>query len=109
MPAIRAIDPLTWLPDYPIVVLSDVSQGLMTDADRDYIWKEFGVPVFEYLVDENEILAQECEAHEGLHLTQQLDGLVLEVTNEPCPCGRPGDRVIGVGEAAVKALSTGQL
>ncbi|HYI97259.1 MAG TPA: hypothetical protein VEX68_27215 [Bryobacteraceae bacterium] len=92
MSTIRSIDRQIWSPDFPVVVFSSVNEGLATDADRDYIWRNFGVPVFEYfLSEEGKIVARECEAHEGLHLDHPVPGLVTE---EQCPCGRPGNRLL---------------
>src|SRR4051794_38202874 len=71
---IRTINPQHWKPEFPIVVLSDFRSGLISDDDRDYIWRTFGMPVFEYLLDaRGKILARECEAHDGLHVEGEID------------------------------------
>jgi hypothetical protein len=94
--AILEIDPQKWSPDYPVIVLSHVDDGLITDADREYIWRTFGVPAFEYVLNgDGRIVARECEAHHGLHLEGLVDG---EVTADPCPCGRLGDRLLRLAE-----------
>lgn len=93
MVTIRAIEAL-WQPKYPIVVLSDVWSGLMSDADRDHVWERFGMPVFEYLVNGRQILARECEAHEGLHFALLSTSLAVITTADPCPCGKPGPRLL---------------
>jgi hypothetical protein len=56
-----------------VVVLtrwSDWEQDrVLEDEDRDRFWRGFRVPVFEYLISpEGELLAAECEAHDGLHV-----------------------------------------
>jgi hypothetical protein len=96
MQAIRALNPAEWSPEYPVIVLSNLRDGLMNDADRDYIWKIFRIPVFEYLLDDNgEILARECEAHEGLHLARALaPSRDAVVTEQPCACGQSGTRLM---------------
>ena len=55
-----------------LIVFNDVVRGSLTEEDRDYFWKVFQVPVFEQFRGfAGELLAQECEAHEGMHLQQQ--------------------------------------
>jgi len=94
MSMIRSMDRKIWSPDFPIVVLSNIDDGLVTEADRDYIWQSFGVPMFEYLLSsDGKIIARECEAHDGLHLDERVAGTV---TTEPCPCGRPGNRLLSL-------------
>jgi len=96
METIREIDPACWTPEYPLIVLSDDETGLMSENDRNYIWERFGMPVFEYLIDTSgRIIARECEAHDGLHIEGDFSGDDLEITAEACPCGRPGQRIIG--------------
>jgi hypothetical protein len=92
--AIRAIDPGVWTPEFPMVVFARLGDPLLSEEDRDFVWRTFGVPAFEYLLNENgRIIARECEAHEGLH----FDGLPTfwksEIIDEICPCGAPGSRL----------------
>lgn len=55
---------------HSIVSFADVRGGLLTEADRDALWEGFLVPVFEQLRGmRGELLASECEAHMGLHLS----------------------------------------
>lgn len=96
MEIIREIDPACWAPEYPLIVLSDDETGLMSENDRNYIWEKFGIPVFEYLMDASgRIIARECEAHDGLHIEGDFSGEDVEITAEACPCGRPGQRIMG--------------
>ena len=54
-----------------LIVFNDVVRGPLSEADRDYFWKVFQVPIFEQFRGfAGELLAQECEAHEGMHLQQ---------------------------------------
>jgi hypothetical protein len=101
METIRTFDSTSWSPEYPVVVLSSDLEALVTDADRDYMWKRFGLPVFEYLLDGNgEILARECEAHDGLHLDRTFESFGrLRITEEPCACGQPGARLMPLAAA----------
>jgi hypothetical protein len=84
-----------WTPEYPLIVLSDFRNGLMSFEDRDEIWSKFQVPVFEYLLDSaGQIAARECEAHEGLHTVDLPGDWDAEITEEPCACGQPGARLL---------------
>jgi len=100
--------------DSSIYVLTDFRDAPLSDSERTALWKVFSVPVYEVvLADDGALLASECEAQEGWHIengvrfsrvNDQLwysrrgrdtgTGLVGEIQDEPCPCGRPGPRVI---------------
>lgn len=95
---------------------------LLTDEDRDLLWKAFHVPIYEqFLGLGKEVLAMECDAHHGLHLLldrtmakKSIDGeLILtslgnlaqavpkiatglraNIEFEPCGCGQPGPRIM---------------
>jgi hypothetical protein len=110
--------------EYGIVALGGIGRPPLTQADRDFLWVVFGAPVFEQFRDwSGELLAWECEAHAGLHAELRLasfrstwegggelsvrtraawsagwlpTGMTGAVTHEPCPCGRPGPRLIGL-------------
>jgi hypothetical protein len=57
--------------DYPVVAFTGPLHGLLTDKDRDLFWRCFGVPAFEqWLGLGNEVLAEECEAHDSLHVRE---------------------------------------
>jgi hypothetical protein len=91
---IRAIDPGVWSPEFPVVVFSRLGDALLSEEDRNFVWRTFGVPVFEYLLDENgRIIASECEAHEGLHFDRSPTFWKSEIIEESCPCGAPGSRL----------------
>jgi hypothetical protein len=54
--------------DAPLIVFSDLANGLMTDEDRDWLWNETGLPVYEqWRGFGGELLAWECEARDGFH------------------------------------------
>jgi len=84
---------------HAVIVLARPDGKRLSDLDRDRLWRAFQVPVFEQIVAlSGELLAFECEAHDGLHVESPdlpLDGETLFV--EPCPCGRKTPR-IGVVE-----------
>jgi len=73
----------------------------LTDADRDWLWSAFRVPVFEQIIGESgELLATECEAHNGMHVQSpnlRSDPGDLDLT--PCACGRDSPRLFTVREA----------
>jgi hypothetical protein len=106
--------------DYPLVAFTGPAHGLLTDADRDRFWRCFQVPVFEqWLGLRNEVLAEECESHDSLHIQPNdaifesvhgellatslvnLDlpalrletGLAGDVVDGGCRCGKPGSRL----------------
>lgn len=73
-----------------VVILSN---NFMTATDRDRLWGRFQVPAFEQLVDHRlRVLAEECEAHCGLHvLDPSVSGLRTSVE---CECGRTEPRIV---------------
>ncbi|MGH9632656.1 MAG: hypothetical protein ACRD7E_30485 [Bryobacteraceae bacterium] len=108
---------------YPIVAFSGLRHGAMTQEDRDLFWDAFRVPVFEqFLGLAGEVLAEECQAHTGLHvrtedtvvetasgemiLTSLLNlkypllrlatGMLAEADSSLCGCGKPGMRLTRV-------------
>lgn len=83
--------------EYPAVVYTEPLGGRVTDLDRDAFWNAFGVPVFEQVVGhDGAIVAEECEAHEGLHLVGLFAPLLPGHTLVAgiCPCGRREPRLI---------------
>lgn len=93
------------------------------EAEREQLWRAFEAPLFErWLGEAGELLAWECEAHQGLHLAEETavfetecveDGEILLVTSlvnlrlpmlrlrtgrrgrvarDFCPCGQPALR-----------------
>ena len=112
---------------YPVVAFTGVRHGTLTEADRESFWKSFRVPVFEqFLGLNNDLVAEECEAHEGLHVREEetivelragelvftpLGALAYPVlriatgcTGRPerslCPCGRAGLRLMDIAPIA---------
>jgi hypothetical protein len=56
-----------------IIVQSRVDGGMLTEADRDFLWDVFELPVFEELRGfDGEVLAAECEGHEALHIHDEI-------------------------------------
>jgi hypothetical protein len=84
---------------HAVIVLSRPEERRLREEERERLWRAFGVPVFEQIIGvHGELLAAECEAHDGLHVESpfpQLDDEALCDTR--CPCGRTTPR-IGVVE-----------
>ena len=75
------------VPSHALVVLTREGEALLTEDDRDLLWNRFQVPVFEQVMTrEGELLAWECEAHDGFHLAG-------EKGMECCDCGHSARRV----------------
>lgn len=107
---------------HAVIAFVDPGEEPVTEADRDLVWRALGVPLFEqWLGFERELLAFECAAHDGLHLTPNVQarleggelvlaclrnlrypvaklatGLTAALTNGVCPCGVEGTRLLGV-------------
>ena len=79
-------------PQHSVVAFTYDGQEGLTAADRELFWKTFGVPVFEQLLSaSNELLAMECDAHDGLHLVGDFEH--LRAGRSTCPCGNPAPRL----------------
>ncbi len=67
-------------------------EPLPSDSDRDVLWKMFQVPAFAMLLDpKGRVLAYECEAQSGLHVSPKYS--VAPESAAQCECGRPGYKV----------------
>jgi hypothetical protein len=88
---------------HSVIVLSRPEQPRMIDADREWLWSAFRVPVFEQVIGKSgKLLAAECEAHDGLHIASPDVSLPGEsVDDSACPCGRKTPR-IGVTHGAAR-------
>ena len=91
---------------HSIIILWQPEQQRMTDADREGLWWAFRVPVFEQVIGKSgKLLAAECEAHDGLHVTSPALSLHGESLDDSlCPCGRKTPR-IGVTHRAIAAYA----
>jgi hypothetical protein len=82
----------TWSFDQAVVVFTYPGSPGLSARDRDALWKAFGVPVYEqYLSPKNRLLATECDAHSGLHVVSECEGLPFD--HEVCACGNPAPRL----------------
>ncbi len=80
-----------------IIALVRPGDQRLTEADRERLWRAFRVPVFEQMIDQSgNLLAAECEAHDGLHIesaeVSPREGEIVETA--PCGCGKTSPRLI---------------
>lgn len=70
-----------WDSDCAMVVFSGLDAGAFTLEQRDELWNEYQVPVFEqFLGTDGRVIASECEVHAGLHI--RVDGVILETVGD---------------------------
>jgi hypothetical protein len=79
-----------------LIALVRPNEPALSEDQRTLLWRTFRVPVFEQRIDDAcNLLAAECEAHDGLHIESAQavprEGEVLETT--PCGCGRTTPRL----------------
>lgn len=76
---------------HSVIAMTYQDQAGLSEDDRDLFWNSFGVPVFEQRLGQgNELLAMECEAHAGLHVTSGFEDPHLD--RNSCACGNPAPR-----------------
>lgn len=77
------------------IALEKPGEALLSAAERQRLWRAFRVPVFEQIIGpEGELLAAECEAHDGLHI--EIPGLTwigYRLETAACGCGRKTPRL----------------
>jgi len=77
---------------HSVIVLTGSNRQGLSDDDRQFLWESFGVPVFEQQIGpDNELLATECDAHEGLHVAGEFPKLKRD--KHSCACGNPAPRL----------------
>lgn len=101
------IDPLP--PLNAVVVFTGAHFGELRDLERDLFWRVFEAPVFEQCIGlDGQVLAVECDAHQGLHVLsagQHLpEGFTALPERAPCGCGRATPRWIGLRQKAPAAM-----
>ena len=89
---------------HALIVLARPGWRRLTETDRDFLWGAFHVPVFEQVIGHHgELLASECEAHDGLHVESPHLRLRGEaICGSPCPCGRTTPRIGAAGSAVIQ-------
>lgn len=95
LPALREMARYEVELEQAVIVFTDL-QNRLKDSDRDFLWQAFGVPVYEQCRGQgNELLAAECEVHEGLHVCAGIPcNWEGELDREQCGCGRTTPRLM---------------
>jgi hypothetical protein len=81
---------------YPLLVFSRPGEGALNREQHDEMWAWFGLPCFEQIRDaDGWLLAQECEARDGFHLTGHArpGDLGGRLVHTLCECGQLSPRV----------------
>ncbi len=69
-----------------VFVLQSEFEPLLSDAEREVLWRKLRVPAYVLVVDRNNrVLAFECEAQNGLHSNVRVNSEEAPY----CECGRP--------------------
>lgn len=80
---------------HALIVLARPGGRRLAESDRERLWQDFRLPAFEQIIGPSgDLLAAECEAHDGLHV--ESPDLPLEretIDTSPCPCGRKTPRI----------------
>lgn len=84
--------------EHALVILTPHGGDPLSEDERDLLWRVFRVPVYEQLQGASgEVVAAECEVHDGLHLAEGRqdapDWLECEVVRAHCECGRETPRL----------------
>jgi hypothetical protein len=91
---------------HAVIALANPGDPILSMAERERLWRAFRVPVFEQIIAPNgELLAAECEAHDGLHI--EIPGLPwagFRIEISVCGCGRKTPRLTP-GEPEERARS----
>jgi hypothetical protein len=120
----------TWIPPlrYAVIPFTGILEGPLASADRDLFWRAFGVPAYEQFFGFGmDMLATECEAHAGLHISRDAayvehsdtgevlisflanphfpilrlaSGMEAEWNGSPCECGSLEPRIVNLHRRA---------
>jgi hypothetical protein len=91
---------------HAMIGLARPGEVLLTTAERDLLWRRFGVPIFEQIIGESgEVLAAECQAHDGLHVEGSHEWTRYKIEQAPCACGKSTPRLIALERATFAAAS----
>jgi hypothetical protein len=60
---------------FPLLVLSSLREGPLSDEEHDRLWTLYGLPVYEQIRGADEVLlGWECDARDGWHLALNASG-----------------------------------
>ena len=115
-----------WIPPltHSVVAFAGLVEGPISEEDLDLFWRVFQVPIHEQFYGfGGELLAWECEAHQGLHINSKsavfeegageellvslignpyqpvfrlVSGLCGSLIINPCACGLEGPRIVNL-------------
>jgi hypothetical protein len=92
---------------HAVIALESRADPMLSRAERELLWRAFRVPVFEQIIGPcGELLAAECEAHDGLHLEtagESWDGYQMEMA--ACGCGRKTPRLMLAAPQGTRSAS----
>ena len=95
-------------PTHAVICLTSGVDHLLTEEQRDLLWEVFGVPIFEQILSpHNVLLASECAAHTGLHVTSATHDRVSGLAR--CPCGQSTAPAIAIPPRPSSRRGTGVL
>src|SRR5581483_2433337 len=85
--------------DTAVLVGTNLAFGTISDVERVVLWQAFGVPVYELLLaPDGQLIASECEAHEGWHIEAHMERRTLaggtSLESAKCACGRTEPRIM---------------
>lgn len=88
---------------HAVIALTFEGQPGVSGLEREQFWRAWGVPLFEQYWSSvgGELLAGECEAHQGLHIAPSRARTTLarpghELHDGPCGCGSPTPRLVSL-------------
>lgn len=115
-----------WIPPltHSVVAFAGLVEGPLSEEDLDLFWRIFQVPIHEQFYGfGGELLAWECQAHQGLHINPKsavfeegpneellvslignpyqpvfrlVSGLSGSLIGSPCACGLEGPRIVNL-------------
>lgn len=94
-----------WTPAFPIIVFTGPFSGSLSREHREQIWRQWGVPAFEYRLDLfGNVIAEECEAREGLHIRAEAT-TPLHAEFDQCACGLSSPRIPASSDTQYRKLT----
>lgn len=79
---------------FPLVVLSSLREGPLSDEQHDRLWTLYGLPVYEQIRGADEtLLGWECDAREGWHLALDAIGDPALTEDRVRAAGWRGDEI----------------
>jgi hypothetical protein len=112
LPQMRALEsvPVPSL-THALIVLRRPEDAWLSENDRDWLWRVFGLPAFEQVIGpRGRLLATECGAHQGVHVEAagyDLGPVTSAIHLKSCTCGRTTTRIEGVPAVKLRTRAAG--